>query len=202
MPDRPRPFLPSSDELAVLAADYPHPILLWAIGHDLIVHAAAGQLLAKAHGLVGCHLMDRPLDKQARWRVFNATLRALRGEVVTYGLALYGEHWTALVAPLYVEGEIKGAIGQAVRQSSADAVSDPPQSFLVVRDLEPCRVGDVLTVSTSGSRPIQRHSVVAQGDFDRLLTAGALMPADPVSDPVPIPAQLCGAPPPRLALMR
>lgn len=197
------PFLPDSEALALLAADYPHPILLWTMGHDLVVRSAAGQLLGKFPGLIGHHLLDLPLPKDSRRRALNGILRALRGEVATWDVEGYGDAWRVLAAPIYLEGEVKGIVGQTVRSAVAPSVLDPPQSFLVVRPLAPYQVGDLITIRLQGDRPVQWTTAIPQADFDRLLTAGALMPADaPCVEATPIPARLSGVPPTRLALVR
>lgn len=177
------------------------PVLLWTIGHDLVFHAAAGQLEARFAPLPGMHLMDRPTTKENRRRALNAILRALRGETVPFYTDAHGERWLNVAAPIRYEGEVKGALGQTVHASHAGAVLRTEQAFLVTRNEGDCRVGDLITLRLEGAEPIQRHTALPQEQFDHLLTARALTPVE-AAESAPIPEMLCGAPTSRLALVR
>jgi hypothetical protein len=182
MPFLPSPLLPSAADLALRAALLTTPAVLTVIGHDLVIHSAAGQLLPLVGLVPGTHLLDRPIPKPARQTVLHHVIRALYpGEPSTYEVEAHGRRWRTTLQPIpnpLETDRTRQVLG--VLRISVLADDDVIDCYEATEDVGDIHAGDVLTCLRSGV--VCRTEAIAQRVFDRALALGRLRQTSPAAD--------------------
>lgn len=175
--------MPSSLDLARLAGQYRHAVLLWACDAELVLTAVAGELAPLALATPGERLADvLPPESE----VVPAHRIALTGQVAVFRVNRPGFYGEGTVAPIRAGQHIIGVVGSArlddgvswehVRPErgveSCLSEPDAPIFYEATRDTEDFRAGDVVTVSAKVG-PLSHHEIPPRR-FDKHLLTGAL----------------------------
>jgi hypothetical protein len=178
----PHPLLPTAANLAARAALLPVPAVLSVFGHDLVIHAAAGQLLPLAGLEPGTHLLDRPLSTRAKQTALHRLLRALHpGEPQRFASEAHGHRWLTTMEPIPhpLETETtRSVLGVLCTGVLADVPAlEAPDDDLIgcytaTADDGEIHAGDVITCRRSGI--VCRTEAIRQSCFDHALARGIL----------------------------
>jgi len=179
----PSPLLPSAADLALRGALLSTPALLTVIGHDLVIHAAAGQLLPLVGLKPGTHLLDRPFPKATLRTVMHRVVRALwPGEPSTFEVEAHGRRWRITLHPIPDPTQAERVLGVFATSILADvpALETPDDDLIgcytATADDGEIHAGDVITCRRSGI--VCRTEPIRQSCFDHALARGILTLAD------------------------
>lgn len=203
IPFLPNPLLPSAAALAIRAAAIPCPCVLAVVGHDLAVHAVAGQLAPLVNVVPGTYLLDRPLPPDIKRRTLRHMIRALLGSTQAYSVEAHGHCWQTTLEPIPTpdpEETDPTRLVLGVLSTSTFSQQEAPEDFIdcytATGDDGPIHAGDVLTCRRSGI--VCRTEAIAQRWFDHALARGILSPTDAATNARPASPRRGGRPSLRL----